>query len=241
MMIAKERNEHGGGYRYLIVGSIISVMGLTACDQQEKLTGDGMNTTEDRAEVASNGSYVSLAGTVVEASAEQFQLDYGNGTMTVEMDDWDWYPEGHHLLENDQVVVYGYVDDDFYERRSIEASSVYVTDAGTQFYANGVDEEDFPVFAAVEFGEPQIELKGTVTKVEGDEFHLNTGKQVVEVDTEDMPYDPLDKEGFQQIKMNDRVSVTGLLEADVFDNLEIAASRVVTLRSSKPEASKESG
>ncbi len=235
------RRENGPNLRCLTVCSALFAMGMVACDEQEELSGDGKNTSEPFAEVASDGSYVSLAGTVAEASAEQFLLDYGSGTMTVEMDDWDWYPEGHHLLENDQVVVYGFIDDDFYERRSIEASSVCVTDAGTQFYASGVDEEDFPVYAGVEFGEPRIELKGTVTKIDGDEFHLNTGNKVVEVDTEDMPYDPLDKEGFQQIKVNDRVSVTGLLEADVFDNLEIAASRVVTLRSSKPKDSKESG
>lgn len=60
--------------------------------------------------------------------------------ITVEMDDWDWYAEGAALSEGDRVTVYGFIDDDFYELRSIEASSVYVDDFNTFFYASGLDE-----------------------------------------------------------------------------------------------------
>lgn len=42
------------------------------------------------------------------------------------MDDFDFYHEGNALLHDDQVVVYGNIDDDLFEKRSIESSSVYV-------------------------------------------------------------------------------------------------------------------
>lgn len=144
--ITHERNQFGTGHLCAATGdACLALPGLASCDQKKDETNEVAEVSEAAAELAPHGSYVTLGGTVAEASANQFVLDYGEGTIVVEMDDWDWYPEGHDLLENDQVVIYGYVDDDFYERRTIEASSVYVTDAGTQFYASGVDEEDFPV------------------------------------------------------------------------------------------------
>src|SRR5690606_33781425 len=171
---------------------------------------------------ASDGSYVSLSGTVTETDPHKFELDYGNGKITVEMDDWDWYPEGHLLLVNDDVIVYGYVDDDFYEKRTIEASSVYVSDVGTQFYASGVDEEDFPVITTIAL-KPQLQLRGTVTAITADEFKLDTGAGVVDVNIGRMPYNPLDEEGFQKIKPNDRVSVTGSPGIDFFNDLDLMA------------------
>ena len=44
-----------------------------------------------------------------------------------------------------------------------------------------------------------------------------------------MPYDPLDEDGYQQIEVGDRVSVTGRVDEDLFEGRELVADSVVTL------------
>lgn len=39
----------------------------------------------------SDRSWISLSGVVAATSNDSFVLDYGEGLITVEMDDWDWY------------------------------------------------------------------------------------------------------------------------------------------------------
>lgn len=58
------------------------------------------------------------------------------------MRQWDWCQEGYRLLDGGEVTVYGRVDDDMFESKSIEAGSVYVKDLNTYFHANSTDEED---------------------------------------------------------------------------------------------------
>ncbi|MDZ7782331.1 MAG: hypothetical protein U5K56_05075 [Halioglobus sp.] len=70
------------------------------------------------------------------------ELDYGQGNITVEMDDSDRDADGYKLIEGDRITVSGVVDDDFYESTKIEAASVYVEELGTHFYASSIDEED---------------------------------------------------------------------------------------------------
>ncbi len=177
---------------------------------------------------ADNNDFISVSGTVVEARDDEFELDYGSGRITVEMDDYDDYPEGRHLFENDRVVVYGYVDDEFYERRTIEAQSVYVRNLGTQFYASGVDDEDFPVTFYHEYY-PGVAYRGKIVKVDGGGFTLDTGIRQIQVNTSALPYDPLDKEGFQRLESGDRVFVTGTLDGDLFDLYELDAGSVTEL------------
>lgn len=190
-------------------------------------------------ETAPTGSFISVSGTVSQTGPDQFRLDYGAGEVTVEMAGWSWYPQGHAALLDDEVVVYGYVDDAFYEKRTIEASSVYVSDLGTQFYASHAKEGDFPVVVSPVGTTPQLQLRGTVTGVEGDEFQLDTGAAVIDVNTEKMLYDPLDDEGFQRIRKNDRVSVTGDFGYEFFTDLDLMASSVVTLQSSEQKNSEQ--
>ncbi len=178
---------------------------------------------------APNGSPITISGTVASARPDEFTLDYGQGFVTVEMDDWDWYSEGHPMLENDDVVVQGFIDEDFYEKRKIEASSVYVRDLGTQFHASGVDEEDYPMMIQGTHS-PAIEVSGYVTQTTQDDFEVDTGMTSVRVDIEEMPYDPLDDEGFQQIDVGDYVRVMAVLEPNVFDGRALSATSIVSLQ-----------
>lgn len=175
-----------------------------------------------------NNSWISLSGTVVDAGASTFELDYGTGIVTVEMDDWDWYGEAYPILEGDKVTVYGYVDDDLYETTTIEAGSVYVRDLNTYFYANDADEED-AFLSSVSYVDRGIELRGTVTGISGREFTVDTGSRKMQVDTSEMIYNPLDDKGYQKIKVGDYVLVSGELDTGFFEDTEIMADSIITL------------
>lgn len=188
-------------------------------------------------------SWISLTGDVVDSSFEQFRLDYGEGLITVEMDDWDWYDEADHILPGDRVTVYGRIDDGLYERRTIEADSVYVFDRNTFYYASDADEEDLAFFSSVVIPDGAwMSVNGTVKKISGREFVLDTGSGTVRIDTILMPYNPLDDVGLQQVSTGDRVLVTGHLDIDFFEKREIQADTIVTLaRDAKKKKSQKSG
>lgn len=184
-----------------------------------------------------NDSWISVSGTVVSAGPDSFRLDHGSGVITVEMDDFDFYPEGRNLIDNDQVVVYGFIDDDLFEKRTIEASSVYVQNLGTHFYASGADEEDFAVWSLtspIEVG--QVEVTGTVTSVNGRVLTIDNGRRSLRVDTASMPYNPVDQIGYLKIGLGDRIKVSGDMDDSLFGKREIEADWIIELsRSSARE------
>lgn len=177
-------------------------------------------------------TWIQLSGTVTTTMPDTFTLDYGDGLVTVEMDDWDWDADAYNLLPGDRVTVHGMVDDDLFETTTIEASSVYVESLGTHFYASPVDEEGRePMITSVPVMISDTTLRGTVTDVDAwqDEFTITAGAIDVTVDVEDMLYDPLDNEGYQQVQEGDRVSVSGEMEAEFFEGQELMADSIVIL------------
>ena len=181
-----------------------------------------------------NRSWISMSGTVASTSTGRFTLDYGNGQVIVEMDDWDWFDEASLLTPGEKVTVYGRIDDNLYEHRTIEASSVYVFDRSTYYYASPDDEESYysfyvyPHLAVLPDGS-WISISGTVESVDGREFVLDTGLRTVRVDTRTMGYNPLDDLGLPQIDPGDRVSVSGILDANFFEKHEILAKSILSL------------
>jgi len=182
-------------------------------------------------ELVPDDSWVTVDGTVESVEADSFMLDYGEGMITVEMDDGDRDADAYKLLAGDKVTVTGMIDDDFYERRTIEASSVYVEKLGTYFYASAMDEED--AFISV-YPSPVVvsdtTLQGTVTEIVGsEEFLLDTGLRQVTVEVDALPYNPLDDVGFQKVEPGDYVSVSGRMDNDLFEGREFKAVSLVTI------------
>jgi len=176
-------------------------------------------------------SWISLTGTVAATDVEEFTLDYGEGLITVEMDDWSWYVDELPLVVGDRVTVYDQIDDDFFEGCEIEATSIFVVDRSTYYYPYDVVPDvvvySYPAVVAPEGS--WVSLSGTVTAIDGREFVLDTGEGVITVDTIEMAYNPLDDVGYQEIDEDDRVSVSGRLDLDLFDEREIHAESIVSL------------
>lgn len=181
--------------------------------------------------------WISISGEVQSATDDAFTLKHKNGTITVEVDDWDWYSEARPLRKGQHVTVAGRIDNDLFERRTIEARSVYVDEHKTFYYADSIDEEEstFP-YGGMYWGydgKPSLSglalLTGTVKRVNGRELVLDTGSREVTVDTEKLGYNPLDDKGIQRIKAGDRVRVSGILDKDMFERREIDATSIISL------------
>lgn len=176
-----------------------------------------------------DASWISISGTVESVTADSFILDYGEGEIIVEMDDGDRDADGYKLLAGDKVTVNGMIDDDFFETTTIEASSVYVEKLGTFFYASAVDEEDRFITVTAPVVVSAITLQGIVTDVDDPEFTIDTGLRSINVDVQQMAYNPLDDVGYQKIEVGDLVRVTGSIRNQLFDSRELVADNIVTL------------
>ena len=180
-------------------------------------------------------SWITVSGTVETVSPDRFILNYGEGLITVEMDDGDRDADAYKLISGDEVTVSGRIDDDFFERRSIEASSVYVEDIGTTFFASSLDEEDWGT-AVVQVTYPVdvygASVVGEVTEVFDEEFTVSYGNKAVRVDVDSLGYDPLDDDGYQQIDVGDIVKVTGRFDTEIFTGRELEANTVIVLSDS---------
>ena len=179
-----------------------------------------------------DNTWITLSGEVESVNRDSFMLDYGDGYIMVEMDDGDRDADAYKLLKGDKVTVSGQIDDDFFETTKIEASSVYVENIGTTFFASPVDEETSEGLVAtvtVPVVVAETVVQGTVTDVNNDEFTVDAGLKNLRVDVNDMPYNPLDDEGYLKIDVGDRVRVTGDMDSDLFEGRELVANTVIKL------------
>ncbi|WP_162299691.1 hypothetical protein [Marinospirillum perlucidum] len=179
-----------------------------------------------------DGSWVSLSGQVASHTPSAFTLDFGEGVVQVETDDWDSIGDVWSLSEGDQVTVYGRVDDGLYQNKKIEAGGVYIEDRDTLVTApSAADEEDAlpPVHSYLAVpADYDVQVAGTVTSVTGREFTIDTGARMISVDTLQMGYNPLDDKGVVRVEEGDFVSVSGDLDLNVFDENEISAEAIIS-------------
>lgn len=195
--------------------------------------------------VMKDNTQITLSGTVTSADDNEFVLDYGGGTITVELGGLDWGfgrdgDEGE-ISSGDHVVVVGEVDDELFESTKIEADYVYVQDLGTQFSSPQQQaqqqQQPPPLYAATwTFVDFDTIVEGKVTSVsqEKQQFALRTGTTSTEtliVDVSNLENNPIDQDGFQQIKEGDRVAVSGDLDDNFIQNRKLIAENVVSLGS----------
>ena len=175
-----------------------------------------------------DGTWLNIDGTVDRVGPNMFVLDYGEGNITVEMDDVDRDADAYALKKGDKVRVSGMVDDDLYESATIEAGSVYVENIGTTFHADAMKEEDSYLAGNMPVVVSRGTVQGRITIVADDSFTLDTDDRKLTVKVNTMPYDPLDNAGYQQLKVGDYVSVTGAIQRGFFDHKILKATSVTT-------------
>lgn len=193
----------------------------------------GQQTQQPNPYMRADNTWISIDGTVETVLSNSFSLDYGPGTITVEMDDHDRDAEGYQLRSGDNVRVSGRVDNELFEHTTIEASSVYVENLGTYFFASSADEEDRALTNSWPLQFSSTTLRGTVMNVGEDSFTVSSPGGAIKVETDRLAYDPLDSAGYQRIESGDVVMVTGHMDTEFFDTQrELQAKSVVVLHDS---------
>ncbi|MGB3222393.1 MAG: OB-fold nucleic acid binding domain-containing protein [Desulforhopalus sp.] len=173
-----------------------------------------------------DNSWISIQGTVVETATTGFELDYGSGFVWVQMNDWKWYKADHPIELGDKVRVNGRVEDDQRKKSIVVADNIYVEDLNTYFFSEDGDD----IFQPAVEQDRVFQLSGIVVSIDNRRFTMNLGSRKVIIDTTELPYNPLDEKGYQQLKVGDSVYVTGELKKDnsPFDSNFIMASTVTT-------------
>lgn len=181
--------------------------------------------TQSNIQTATDRDWVSVTGDVKATVDGHFLLDYGAGEITVEMDGFNWH-SANILQPGDDVTVTGRIDNDFFERRSIEAASVFVDKRDTYYYANPADEEGgtyAAVVASYATDREWIGITGTVVSRLGDRITVRSGTQQLAVDLGGIDDAP-------SVNPGDRISVYGpVAEADIFEGHELQAYSVTIL------------
>ncbi len=175
-----------------------------------------------------DGEWIMVTGPVSNVTSEGFQIRHDAGALPVEM---DGFPSmsARSLRNGDWVTVSGRIDDSLWERRSIEAASVYSSRLRERFHASPADEEgDYRGYALLDLPDEGewLGLTGTVMSVDqtNDEMVVDVGARTMQVDVTDLGGPVLATRG-------DRVSVYGQLDdADLWDAREIDATSVMILR-----------
>jgi len=186
---------------------------------------------EDTPSALPDDARINLSGTVVEADARTFRLDYGDGTVRVAFADADALPEAAALVAGDTVTVHGRIDRSTFEQARIDARAVFVEPLRTYFYASRKDAERFDDRVHDEPEPGVATLRGTVrsTSPDLDRFRLATGETTLAVDTASLAYDPFDDSGYLHVETGDRVSVRGTVKRDFFEGRQLAANSIVSL------------
>lgn len=180
-----------------------------------------------------DNNYVSLSGTVGKIlDQDEFELNYGTGTIKVDMDD-NWpsilTKEGATnaatlLKAGDKVTVSGKVDKNWLTANEIDAEAVtFKSGSHLITYSKEERSENMWDRGMDYFRESgQISMNGKVTEVKNDhEFILQYGGGTIQVDT-----DPLEVPPSKPIAVGDTITVIGTYDKGITERNEIQATRI---------------
>lgn len=215
--------------RSLIASCALSSIAVAACAAERP--DESAAAPVDQAAASStpvqgmDREWVTVTGNITDVTPQGFKIDYGAGSVPVEMDGL-LADSAQQLKTGDWVTVSGRIDDSFWERRSIEASSVYSSRLQERFWASAADEEGDALGVALIDVPDQgdwLGVTGEVVSVDQveKEMVLDLGSMNLQVDTTALAGPVLADRG-------DRVSVYGSFDdADLWDARELDATSVV--------------
>lgn len=175
-----------------------------------------------------DGQWITIAGKVTEAGVNTFKLDYGEGAIIIEIDDYDRELEGFNIKNDDKVIVTGRIDADKDQKRSIEAASVYVSNIKKSFFASADDEEEvITKLRQASANGTGLALTGAIVFTAEKLMTIDNGVQIFDVSTELLPEDAFDKEGELQLKVGDKVTAYGTITDGFVDARKFVATKVI--------------
>lgn len=176
-------------------------------------------------------TWITIRGQVASVLRNAIMLDFGHGTIAVDVNDTNGEGEAESLLPGDKVTVFGLIDKDSFSGTTIQASSIYVDKTGKNIYATVTDPDDLYRYGGRSSPtDPSVTiLRGYVSNIDGRQFTLNSGDRAIKIETGQMTYDPLEK-GHPQIKVGDIVRIRGHLDLNFFKGRRFAAESIDVIR-----------
>lgn len=187
-----------------------------------------------------DGAYAVLGGKVASIDGDEFMLDYGDGTIKVEMEAWPWEAEAMSkaLRVGDQVTVTGEIDDGWFDERELEADDIYVMREFTYFV---LEPNPNPAYSRSSSTRSEdgtfISARGEVTNIDGQEITIRSKSRELQVDTAEAQFD------VSRLAIGDRVFVEGEIDDGFWDEREISADSIVKIddvNGTKKSAARES-
>jgi hypothetical protein len=176
---------------------------------------------------AGDGSWVGISGTVQSTANNAFVLNYGDGTINVELERENAEGTEHAFLEGEQVTVYGIVNEGFFRATTIQARAVFVESMSTYTYVtDGFNE--FVKITTPGFTSGSV-VQGVVTASNGRNLTIDKGDRSITIDTSILAEDPATAEGTRRVQVGDRVTAVGTMGRSFWTGRTLRASSLYKL------------
>lgn len=200
------------------------------------------------------GDAIVLSGKILEVSDDEIVLGYGDRKVEVEFDEWPWEEVDMETMfkKGERVTVSGTVDKEWFSNNEIEANNIYLDDQYVYYFLNDTTPAYYIETVKLDSQSADkmsnkmndrsmknlgdgafFSASGEITSVDGREFTLKTKNQKINVDTESLSKNPLDNSGLQQLAVGDRVYVYGEIDDKFYDDRELSADSIITLKDAR--------
>ena len=180
---------------------------------------------------------VTLSGVLVSVDSDDFVLDYGSGSVTVDLSEWD--RSAHDLLMEPgyEVTVFGEIDKHLFTSLTISADAIYLKDLGSYAYAKSTDVTNRG-FVNYLWSEPDryrasdMTVRGKVVGVDTADRSFTVaigGGEEIQIETDLMEYDPTASGKRNPVDAGDWVRVSGRVDNEFFGGRVIRADAVTTV------------
>ncbi len=173
-----------------------------------------------------DGSWIGISGTVESAGAGDFVLNYGDGTITVQLADDT--TRSHKFMENERVMVFGIVDERLFRSTMIQARAVFVESLST--YVHVVEENEDRLKSITPTIVSGTVLHGRVTGITARHLTLDKGDRMITVDLTRLPYNAMEATGKDRISEGDRITVLGDIDRTFWKGHVMRASSIEVIR-----------
>ena len=182
------------------------------------------------ADQSSDADWVSLTGAVAGSESKQFVIRDGAYAASVQMKDWVWYNSRSKLPDGEVVTVYGKMAEAADGTATVQASSIYVHDRNTFYFAEDSNKEvGYTLYAHVaDFDDgKRVNVAGLVISKEGRDMAIDTGSDVIAIDTRSVIDDKFDNARFEMVEPGDVIAVSGFLDGRFLDQRHIEARTIL--------------
>ena len=201
-------------HKPLSLAFLTALMSMTAMAQDIPDRG----TTDPHAQA--EGTWIGITGEVESTSSEGFVLDYGPGTIKVQLEANS--DKQRKFLKDEQVRVYGVMEDGFFSGKTIRAHAVYVESLKQYVCTTEGAETKCASFAPAIFS--GVVVHGRVTKADADKIEIESGDESLAVDLSALKGEGTASATRPAPQVGDVVTVLGHMDEGIFTRKLMASS-----------------